>query len=137
MLPSAAVWLENAQGEVLFQRRSQLGDNWGFPGGNMARGESLEETAIREALEETGLQIRIRELIGVYSRYVRTLPNGHQTQSITSFFRGEIIGGELYMDEVETFGLGFFDPLRPPPMEMQQHIDMPEDARSGLKGVFR
>jgi 8-oxo-dGTP diphosphatase len=40
---------------------------WGLPGGMMEDGETIEQTAIREAHEETGLHIRIERVVGVYS----------------------------------------------------------------------
>lgn len=57
-------------GRVLLQRR---GDRepapWGFPGGAVELGESVEEAAVREVHEETGLTVAVSDLIGVYSKY--------------------------------------------------------------------
>lgn len=65
----------NEEGKVLLQKR---GDNeaWGFPGGAMEIGESAEETAIREINEETGYIVEVGGLIGVYTKYFQTYPNG-------------------------------------------------------------
>ena len=54
------------KGVVLVERRfSPLG--WALPGGFVDYGETVEQAAVREALEETNLPVRLRELLGVYS----------------------------------------------------------------------
>jgi len=55
-------------GLVLIRRAIEPGYGlWTFPGGYMDLGETCQETAIRETLEETGLQVEIDSLLGVYS----------------------------------------------------------------------
>lgn len=56
----------NDQGKVLLQRRGDS-HKWGFPGGAIELGEAPEMTAVREAKEETGLEVSIGKLIGVYT----------------------------------------------------------------------
>lgn len=54
------------KGVVLVERRfPPLG--WALPGGFVDYGETVEQAAVREALEETHLRVRLRELFGVYS----------------------------------------------------------------------
>ena len=53
-------------GTVLLVKREDL-EVWALPGGGVDEGESLAETAVREAYEETGLEVEITHLIGVYS----------------------------------------------------------------------
>ena len=55
MLAGACVILENDRGQILLQQRSS--GKWGLPGGLLEIGETLEETAIREVKEETGLVV--------------------------------------------------------------------------------
>ena len=62
-----------------------------IPGGFVEYGETVEEAAIKEAKEETGLDVRIRRLVGVYSDPDRD-PRGHV---ITVAYLAEEIGGKL------------------------------------------
>jgi len=58
------------QGRILLLRRAiepRYG-YWTFPGGFMEIDESVEECAAREAHEETGVHVRVLDLVGVYSR---------------------------------------------------------------------
>jgi ADP-ribose pyrophosphatase YjhB (NUDIX family) len=61
--------LVGRDGRLLLNRRAiepGLG-SWSFPSGYVNRGEQLEEAAAREVLEETGLEVEIEDLLGVYS----------------------------------------------------------------------
>jgi ADP-ribose pyrophosphatase YjhB (NUDIX family) len=52
--------------KVLLIHRSDF-DIWALPGGGIDDGESVEESAIRETLEETGLTVKVEKLLGLYS----------------------------------------------------------------------
>lgn len=56
-------------GKVLLLRRGiePMRHLWTFPAGFVELGESIEEGALRETLEEVGLKISLKELMGVYS----------------------------------------------------------------------
>ena len=61
-----AIIYEPDRGIVLIDRKFEpLG--WALPGGFVDYGESVEQAAIREAMEETNLPVHLRELLGVYS----------------------------------------------------------------------
>ena len=53
---------------LMIQRDTPVGRGlWSMPGGFIDRGELVEEGAVREVSEETGLQVEIQGLIGVFS----------------------------------------------------------------------
>ncbi|MFO7801074.1 MAG: NUDIX hydrolase [Desulfovermiculus sp.] len=54
------------QGVVLIERRNPP-YGWALPGGFVDYGESVEQAAVREAREETGLDVHLQGLLGVYS----------------------------------------------------------------------
>lgn len=62
---------------VLIKRKNPpFKGRWALPGGFVEYGEQAEKACVREAMEETGLKIRIKKLVGVYSKMGRD-PRGH------------------------------------------------------------
>ena len=129
--------ITNEKGEILLQRRSGEENIWGLPGGAIEIGESIEEAAIREVREETGLNIEVDYLVGVYSKYFNECKNGDKFQAICYFFCGHIIDGELHKDNVETFDLKYFSRDNLPPIFVDQHSDVINDFFDGKKAVYR
>jgi 8-oxo-dGTP diphosphatase len=64
---------------------------WALPGGIMDDGETIEQTAVREAKEETGLNVKLVQLIGVYSKPGRD-PRG---RTVSVAYAAVIEGGTL------------------------------------------
>jgi 8-oxo-dGTP pyrophosphatase MutT (NUDIX family) len=109
--PGTNTVLFNEAGQVLLHRRSDNGA-WALPGGAMEIGESAEQCAIRETWEETGLHVRIKRFVGVYSdpaNYcILRYPNGYVVHYVILLYEAEQIGGELAIS-AESTDLAFFD----------------------------
>lgn len=69
--------IKNNNNFILIKRKNTpFKDQWAIPGGFVEYGETVENAAIREAKEETGIDIKLIKLIGVYSDPKRD-PRGH------------------------------------------------------------
>ena len=113
----------NNQGAVLLQRRGDS-HKWGFPGGAIELGEAPEMTAVREAKEETGLEVSIGKLIGVYTDPDIIYPNGDQAQSIVIAYELQVIGGKLFCDQDETLELKYFSKEEKPQLFTGSHEEL-------------
>jgi ADP-ribose pyrophosphatase YjhB (NUDIX family) len=93
----------NADGEIVLVRRAiEPGyGKWVFPGGFVDRGEQVQVAAVREAREETGLEVRLERLLNVYS-YRGTVP-------VIIVYTATLIGGCLMCDD-EGLEARFFAP---------------------------
>lgn len=116
------VIIQDRAGRILLEKRKDCG-MWGLPGGKIEPGETIEQAAMRESKEETGLDTQITALIGVYSdpgtRIVTYLDNGDVAHLIDIILAAKITGGSLSVSE-ESEDLQFFltsnlpDDLIPP-----------------------
>lgn len=74
---------------ILIKRRNEpFKDYWALPGGFVDYGETVEDAAKREALEETSITVKLEQLVGVYSKPDRD-PRRH-TVSITYTAKGNM-----------------------------------------------
>ena len=114
------------RGRVLLQKRSDSG-KWGFPGGAIELGETPEEAAIREVKEETGLDVQVETLIGIYTDSDIKYPNGDEAHSICIAYRLKAVSGQLACDGVETAALQYFAMDELPEMFCKQHEELKAD----------
>lgn len=128
ILPGSNVLILNNKGEVLLQEREP--GIYGLPGGLMELGESLEDTARREILEETGLHIGALQLCHVYSgqEYYIENPNGDKFYSVSAVYRTSEYNGELLADGIETLSLQFYSPTKLPNGVLTSYRTFIEDA---------
>jgi 8-oxo-dGTP diphosphatase len=86
---------------VLVRRAIEPGYGlWVFPGGYVDRGEEITAAAIREAREESGLEVRLGELVNIYS-YPGASP-------IIIVYTATVTGGALCRDDDECLEAGWF-----------------------------
>ena len=103
---SAAIFDRN--GRILLTKRADNGQ-WCLPSGGMDSGESVAEACIREVWEETGLNVRVKRLVGVYSHsdQLAVYPDGNKAQIVALHFEAEVTGGEPGLSD-ETTDFGYF-----------------------------
>lgn len=136
LLNFVGAYIENNKGEILLQRRADK-NKWGFLGGAIEIGESAEEAIVREVHEESGLNIKVDELYGVYTKYYDSYPNGDQAQPIVILLKCKIISGELNCSSDETLELRFFPRNKIPSLVNKQHTDILNDILKGNKYTVR
>lgn len=109
LVVAASAVVSNDQGQILLHRRTD-NEKWSVPGGAMELGESIAETVTREVKEETGLDVEIDRLVGIYSDpgHVVAYSDGEVRQQFSICFACHVVGGEFATSD-ETLEVAFFD----------------------------
>lgn len=115
------------QGRVLLSHRRDM-DAWNLPGGGLEPGELPNEAAIRETREETGLQVAMERLVGVYGK--------EGGDELVFAFACAVISGALAATD-EADDNRFFPAEALPPNTIPKHVERIRDALAGGPPVVR
>jgi ADP-ribose pyrophosphatase YjhB (NUDIX family) len=109
-------------GRILLQRRSDSG-NWALPGGTMDIGETFAQSAIREVKEETGFDVRIDRIVGIYSDpgHVFAYDDGEVRQEFSICLACTIVDGTLLVSS-ESTAVEFIPVANLPDLQMHESI---------------
>lgn len=110
VVPSASAIVTDEHGRILLIKRR---DNtlWALPGGGHEIGETIEQTAVREVKEETGLDVEVTGLSGIYTspHHVVAFTDGEVRQQFSLCFTTAVRGGALAIDH-ESTDIAWTDP---------------------------
>ena len=114
--------------KVLLTKREDL-EIWILPSGGVEDDESIAQAAIRETKEETGLDVELTRLVGIYSR----LGNMFPVHAV--LFVAKPIGGEIKCQEGETIAVEWFAFDEIPSPLSAGHKKRIENAISSISGM--
>ena len=133
----SAVIFDTDREKILLTRRED-NNQWCLPSGGMEPGESATEACIREVKEETGLQVTIKRLIGIYTTPGELIVyrDGNKIQLVALCFEAEIMGGEFRLSP-ETTEYGYFSYQEIEKLDLLlNHAQRIKDAYSGEMTTF-
>jgi ADP-ribose pyrophosphatase YjhB (NUDIX family) len=96
LVPSVNVVVGNNAGEILLIRRTDNG-NWAVPGGAIDLGESVAQAAVRETLEESGIECAITGVVGICSdprHVILYTSNGEARQEFSIVLTARLLAGQ-------------------------------------------
>jgi ADP-ribose pyrophosphatase YjhB (NUDIX family) len=96
LVPSVTAIVTDSGGRLLLVHKTD-NDLWALPGGGMDLGESIKDAVVREVREETGLEIDVSGLVGIYTNpgHVMAYDDGEVRQQFSVCFRTRLLGGEV------------------------------------------
>ncbi len=115
------------ENQILLTQRDDF-ETWILPSGGVEEGESVAQAAIRETKEETGLDVELTGLVGVYSRI--GLFDNHAV-----LFTAKVMGGSIRPQPGETIDVRFFSFDAIPEDLSLGHEKRIEDAIQGVRGA--
>jgi len=101
-MPDIAVNVAVIQDEKILLTQREDFETWILPGGGVDNGESISQAAIRETKEETGLDVELTRLVGIYFRKSKIFDDH------IILFTAKPIGGERKCQPGETIAVEWF-----------------------------
>jgi ADP-ribose pyrophosphatase YjhB (NUDIX family) len=122
LVPAASAIITDDAGRLLLAKRTD-NELWTIPGGTMEPGETIAETAVREVKEETGINVEIVSLVGIYTNpgHVVEYSDGEVRQQFSVCFVCRRLGGELATSD-ETSEVRYFSRAEIERMEIHPSI---------------
>ena len=117
--------------KILLQRRTDNG-KWGFIGGLVEMNETYEQAALREIREETGLEVRLENFLGIFHNHNMVWSNGDAAHVISAMYTARIVSGAPRIDE-ESYELRFFGADEMPELFAEDHIAALQAYRQGIR----
>ena len=100
-------------------------DYWALPGGRLDPGETVEQTVVREAKEETGLNVAVIRKVGEY--HEQGVQGGVEYNYYPACFLVKIVGGEIKKQESEIEEIKLFSLSKLPEVLAFEHAVMIKD----------
>ena len=126
-LAADGIILENGKILLIKRRNEPFKGKWALPGGFVEYGEKVEDAAVREVFEETGLNTKIMDLVGIYSDPNRD-PRGHVVSAVflLKVLDGDLKGGDDAVDAK------FFDLDQLPELSFDHDLVIKDVLKRGL-----
>jgi len=131
ILPSVTGILFDKDDRILLMRHGDT-RNWVAPGGSIEPGETPADATVREMWEETGFEVTLKGILGVFGgpEFLVEYSNGDQCTYVMTLFECEVIGGEMIPNDPETLELRYFS------KKELREVDLSPWARKVLPIIF-
>ena len=132
LMPSVAVMIRDEAGRLLLVRSADYG-LWQTVGGAIDPGETPADAAVREAFEESGLEVQLTGVLGVHGGPLFRLgyPNGDVCEYTAISFGARPTGGAIRADGDETTDVRWFTAGQAAALEVAPHTRFLVTRRSG------
>ncbi|MGH8793647.1 MAG: NUDIX domain-containing protein [Stackebrandtia sp.] len=122
IVPATTVFAQDDRFQVLLIQRS---DNalWALPGGVLDFGETIAEAAVRETKEETGIDVKVVGIVGIYTdpRHLVEYSDGEVRQQFSLCFRAVPLGGKPTTSD-ESTNVRWVDPSELPSLDINSSM---------------